>query len=75
MTVFALALFPVFPASPATSTSVFIQAKAKPRKLSFFISSFVPAARTGARLLGGRGSYIEFLLLLDGPNDPRHLVC
>ena len=40
---FALALSSVCPASPATPTYALTQAKAEPRNLSFFISSFVPA--------------------------------
>ena len=71
---FALALSSVFPASPATPTSALSQAKVEPRKNSFFISTFVPAAPAAARLPGGRGSSAAFLRRRDGPDHPRHLV-
>ena len=72
---FALALSSVFPASPAASTSVLIaQTDVEPRKNSFFISTFVPAAPTAARLPGGRGSSVDFLRRRDGPDHPRHPV-
>ena len=71
---FALALSSVFPASPATPTSALSQAKVEPRKTSFFISTFVPAAPAAARLPGGRGSSAAFLRRRDGPDHPRHPV-
>ena len=72
---FALALSSVFPASPATPTSVLIaQTDVEPGKNSLFISSFIPAALIAARLPGGRGSSAAFLCRRDGPDHPRHLV-